>query len=149
MIKHQCPRCGRLLPTGEKCTCGSVRYKDYNKFKRDSHIRLFRQSPEWKALREAIIERDNGIDVYRYYHDGITMPGFSVHHIYGLSEIWGRRLDPLNLITLSDDTHASIEYRYKHGEKEALQKELTAMVAEQLHGVGVRGGVYPGGLGKS
>lgn len=129
-IMHICNRCGRQLPVGQRCSCQPAYRKDYNKFRRDRRIAEFRTSPEWRSVRQKIIDRDDGLDQYLLHTTGEMRRGFSVHHILPLStpEGWARRSDPYNLITLSDDTHSSIEYRYKTKFKEQLQQELFGIV---------------------
>ena len=60
----------------------------------------------------------------------------SVHHILPLStpEGWARRADVSNLVCLSEETHSSIEYRYKSAQREALQRELFAIIREPVDG---------------
>lgn len=130
MINRICSRCGRILPVGERCSCQPAYRRDYNKFRRDQKIKEFRASAEWRRIRAAVIERDNGTDQYVLHTTGELRPGFSVHHILPLStpEGWEARLSMDNLITLSDDTHSSIEYRYKTKFKEQLQQELREIV---------------------
>ena len=130
MINKICSRCGRILPVGERCSCQPAYRRDYNRFRRDKKIAAFRASAEWRAMRQQIIERDNGTDQYVLHTTGALRPGFSVHHILPLStpDGWERRTDPSNLITLSDDTHSSIEYKYKTKHKERIQQELFAIV---------------------
>lgn len=130
MINRICSRCGRILPVGEKCSCQPAYRRDYNRFRRDQKIKEFRASAEWRLVRAAVIERDSGTDQYVLHTTGELRPGFSVHHILPLStpEGWARRTDMNNLITLSDDTHSSIEYRYKTKYKDILQQELFEIV---------------------
>ena len=130
MINKICSRCGRILPVGERCSCQPAYRRDYNKFRRDRKIASFRASAEWRRVRTAVIERDNGTDQYVLHTTGALRPGFSVHHILPLStpEGWSRRTDPSNLITLGSDTHSTIEYRYKTKFKEQLQQELFEIV---------------------
>lgn len=130
MINKICSRCGRILPVGERCSCQPAYRRDYNKFRRDKKVSAFRASAEWRAMRQQIIERDNGTDQYVLHTTGALRPGFSVHHIIPLSDDWSQRLNPNNLICLSDDTHASIEYRYKTKHKEDIQRELFAIVEQ-------------------
>lgn len=136
MINHICSRCGRILPVGQRCTCQPAYRRDYNRFRRDKRLQRFRASDEWKRIRQKVIERDEGLDQYVLHETGELKAGFSVHHIVPLSEDWSRRTDPSNLITLSDDTHASIEYRYKGKQRAALQSLLFSIVQEreQRHG---------------
>lgn len=130
MINRICSRCGRILPVGERCSCQPAYRRDYNRFRRDQKIKEFRASAEWRRIRAAVIERDNGTDQYVLHTTGALRPGFSVHHILPLStpEGWEARLSMDNLITLSDDTHSSIEYRYKTKYKDVLQQELREIV---------------------
>lgn len=131
MINRICSRCGKIVPVGQRCTCQPAYRRDYNRFRRDKRIQRFRASDEWKRVRQQVIERDEGLDQYVLHETGELKAGFSVHHIVPLSEDWSRRTDPSNLITLSDDTHASIEYRYKGKQRDALQSLLFSIVQER------------------
>lgn len=130
MINKICSRCGKIIPVGERCSCQPTYRRDYNRFRRDKKLKEFRASSAWKAMRKYILERDDNTDQYVLYTTGELRPGFSVHHILPLStkEGWDKRLSPDNLITLSDDTHSSIEYRYKTKFREQLQQELFDIV---------------------
>lgn len=132
MINKICSRCGRILPVGERCSCQPAYRRDYQKFRRDKKIQEFRNSSEWREMRKKIIERDDGTDQYVLHTSGALRPGFSVHHIIPLSERWDLRLDEHNLITLSDDTHGSIEYKYKTKYKTSIQQELFAIVEQVM-----------------
>lgn len=131
MISRICSRCGKIVPVCQRCTCQPAYRRDYNRFRRDKRIQQFRASDEWKRVRQHVIERDEGLDQYVLHETGELKAGFSVHHIVPLSEDWSRRTDPSNLITLSDDTHASIEYRYKGKQRAALQSLLFSIVQER------------------
>lgn len=93
-------------------------------------------SPEWRSIRQMIIDRDDGLDQYLLHTTGEMRRGFSVHHILPLStpEGWARRSDPDNLITLSDDTHASLEYRYKGKAREETIRKLQEIVKKITSG---------------
>lgn len=108
-----CSRCGNVIPGGIKCSCTTAYKKDYNKFRRDNKIKTFRSFLAWMRTREAVFQRDGGLDLYLLHTTGELVPGCSMHHIYGLSEYWSKRLDMENLITLSEETHGRIEYLYK------------------------------------
>lgn len=138
MINKICSRCGRILPVGERCSCQPAYRRDYQKFRRDKKIQEFRNSSEWREMRKRILIRDDNTDQYVLYTTGALRPGFSVHHIIPLSERWDLRLDEHNLITLSDDTHASLEYKYKTKYKSDIQQELFAIV-EQVTAARVAG----------
>lgn len=130
MINKICSRCGRILPVGERCSCQPAYRRDYQKFRRDKRIQEFRSSAEWRAMRNKILIRDDNTDQYVLHTTGALRPGFSVHHIIPLSERFDLRLDEHNLITLSDDTHSSIEYKYKTKYKDSIQQELFAIVEQ-------------------
>lgn len=132
MINKICSRCGRILPVGERCSCQPAYRRDYQKFRRDKRIQEFRNSSEWREMRKKIIERDGDTDQYVLHTTGALRPGFSVHHIIPLSERWDLRLDEHNLITLSTDTHASLEYKYKTKYKTNIQQELFAIVEQVM-----------------
>ena len=138
MINKICSRCGRILPVGERCSCQPAYRRDYQKFRRDKKIQEFRNSSEWREMRKRILIRDDNTDQYVLHTTGALRPGFSVHHIIPLSERWDLRLDEHNLITLSDDTHASLEYKYKTKYKSDIQQELFASV-EQVTAARVAG----------
>lgn len=129
-IMHICSRCGKILPVGQRCSCTPAYRKDYNRFRRDKRIAAFRASAEWRDVRQAVIKRDNGLDQYLLNTTGEVKAGFSVHHILPLAtpEGWDRRADPANLITLSDDTHSVLEYRYKTNKRERTINELQNIV---------------------
>lgn len=135
-IMHICNRCGRQLPVGQRCSCQPAYRKDYNKYRRDKRIAEFRASPEWRSIRQMVIDRDDGLDQYLLHTTGEMRRGFSVHHILPLStkEGWDKRLSGDNLITLSDDTHASLEYRYKGKQREETIKELQEIVKKITSG---------------
>lgn len=130
MINKICSRCGKILPVGERCSCQPAYRRDYQKFRRDKKIQEFRNSSEWREMRKRILIRDDNTDQYVLHTTGALRPGFSVHHIIPLSERWDLRLDEHNLITLSDDTHASLEYKYKTKYKSDIQRELFAIVEQ-------------------
>ena len=130
MINKICSRCGKILPVGERCSCQPAYRRDYQKFRRDKKIQEFRNSSEWREMRKRILIRDDNTDQYVLHTTGALRPGFSVHHIIPLSERWDLRLDEHNLITLSDDTHASLEYKYKTKYKSDIQQELFAIVVQ-------------------
>ena len=138
MINKICSRCGWILPVGERCSCQPAYRRDYQKFRRDKKIQEFRNSSEWREMRKRILIRDDNTDQYVLHTTGALRPGFSVHHIIPLSERWDLRLDEHNLITLSDDTHASLEYKYKTKYKSDIQQELFAIV-EQVTAARVAG----------
>ena len=74
---------------------------------------IFYSSPEWKAIRKAVIIRDNGCDLA--IPDKEIFGGICVHHIEPITidDVLNRTpklLDPENLITVSIATHKAIHY---------------------------------------
>lgn len=75
------------------------------------------------------MELDEGMDVYLYMTEGKVVAADTVHHITPLADDWQSRLDKDNLMSLSHETHSTIERRYQE-EKEQMIKELKEMLAE-------------------
>lgn len=129
-IREQEERC----VTCRERTCKSCLYRGM----RESAERIyklvranrFRGSGEWKAMREQIIARDESYDLFEaYFHNRVVrLNSPIVHHIYGVSECWERRLDQSNLITVGIHTHNLIEDMYKTSIKYGLQEKLTDAV---------------------
>lgn len=75
---------------------------------------FYKHDPEWKAVRRAVIIRDNGCDLGVEGRDIIGAP-IIVHHMNPLTEydIIHRTkylLDPEYLISTIDNTHKAIHY---------------------------------------
>ena len=134
MIYKHCSRCGRRLRVGETCSCQTAYKKNYNKFNRDKAFERFRHSKEWLRIRQAVIDRDDGIDQYALRTTGKLIPGTSVHHIIPLADDWSRRLDMSNLILLSEQTHGEIEKIYHTKDKSAMQEVLFSILKHNTEG---------------
>ena len=134
MIYKHCSRCGRRLRVGETCSCQTAYKKNYNKFNRDKAFERFRRSKEWLRIRQAVIDRDDGIDQYALHTTGKLIPGTSVHHIIPLADDWSRRLDMSNLILLSEQTHGEIEKIYQTKDKSAMQEVLFSILKHNTEG---------------
>ena len=126
-IYKRCSRCGKRIPSGTTCNCYKPRDKDYDRNRRDKKSYAFYHSPEWVKTRQDVLEMD-GMDLWAYATQGVLVAANSVHHIIPLKEDWSRRLDPDNLISLSESSHSRIEKAYKTGEKEAIQRQLLDIV---------------------
>ena len=134
MIYKHCSRCGRRLRVGETCSCQTAYKKNYNQFNRDKKFDRFRHSKEWLRIRQAVIDRDDGIDQYALRTTGKLIPGTSVHHIIPLADDWSRRLDMSNLILLSEQTHGEIEKIYHTKDKSAMQEVLFSILKHNTEG---------------
>ena len=86
----------------------------------------FYNSKEWKTIRNLVVERDQGMDVWEYLTTGrIVYPDrVDVHHIQELNEAPELRCDMSNLITVSHDNHRLIDALYRRGDKKKIQKIL-------------------------
>lgn len=82
----------------------------YDRFVRDKQAAAFYRSPEWLALREAVLARDHGL-CQRCLQEGRITPADTVHHIVELREDWSRRLDPANLVSLCTACHNAVHGR--------------------------------------
>ena len=114
--------CHKLVPYGVRyCDAHTIdramenhaRHKEYDAHCRDQKAKKFYNSSEWRAIRQKVLARDAGIDIYLYIVEGRIVPADTVHHIVELSEDYTRRLDMDNLISVSDGTHSMISKAYK------------------------------------
>lgn len=120
MLLKTC-KCGRLIPQGVRMcdTCAEKeqsRHVVYNNTRRDARAAEFYVSKEWRWIRPAIMSIYDYIDIYALYVKGelITLTDSDpIHHIVELDEDWEQRLNPLNLIPLSHDTHNTVTALYK------------------------------------
>lgn len=134
MIYKHCSRCGRRLRVGETCSCQTAYKKNYNRFNRNRDFERFRHSREWLSIRQAVIDRDGGLDQYALHTTGELIPGTSVHHIIPLADDWSRRLDMSNLILLSEQTHGEIEKIYHTTDREHMQDTLFSILKNGTEG---------------
>ena len=122
MIYKRCPRCGERIPSGTYCAkCRREARKTGN---RTDGIRKEYKSAAWTHERESCLRRFSYIDLYALYHDGRIVPADQVHHIEEILDSPERFHDPLNHFPVSQGSHHDIHWRYKHEDKEAVQKEL-------------------------
>lgn len=120
MLLKTC-RCGRLIPQGVKMCDACARKEQsrhvvYNNTRRDKRAAEFYVSKEWRWIRPVILSVYDYIDIYALYVQGelITLTDSDpVHHIIELDEAWEERLNTLNLIPLSHDTHNTVTALYK------------------------------------
>lgn len=86
-------------------------------------------SHAWRVIRQRMIDVYDGVDILAYYEDQELVEPDRVHHIVELEEAWDLRLDPMNLIPLSNANHTRVTYLYKAGEESmrACQERLRAL----------------------
>lgn len=128
-IYKRCSRCGKRIEAGTTCQCLKDRHKEYDKYSRDRRSKQYYNSREWEAVREHVLQLDEGIDVYVYMTQGIVIRADTVHHIVPLKENWNLRSNEDNLISLNHDTHSMLEQQYRKNKNE-MQEALKAMVQQ-------------------
>lgn len=101
----------------------SKSYVDKIRFGRDAEYTEFYQSKEWQAMRNYIMAKYNGLDLYAYYVHHKIVKATMVHHIIECKEDMSLRLTESNLMPLSDASHGEVNRLYKHS-KESTQKLL-------------------------
>lgn len=128
-IYKRCSRCGKRIEAGTTCQCLKDRHKEYDKYSRDRRSKQYYNSREWEAVREHVLQLDEGIDVYVYMTQDVVTIADTVHHIIPLKEDWSLRNNEDNLISLNHDTHSMIERQYRKNKNE-MQEALKAMVQQ-------------------
>lgn len=128
-IYKRCSRCGKRIEAGTTCQCMKDRHKEYDKYSRDRRSKQYYNSREWEAVREHVLQLDEGIDVYVYMTQDVVTIADTVHHIIPLKEDWSLRNNEDNLISLNHDTHSMIEQQYRKNKNE-MQEALKAMVQQ-------------------
>ena len=94
----------------------------------------FYNSKAWELFRAAQAAAQLGIDIYEYYTTGKILAAENYHHIQEITEAWDKRLDPLNVIGLTEANHRRIhtEYETSFTSKRIMQIKLFAML-ERFH----------------
>lgn len=109
-----CPHltAGYYCPTHQQAADQRKRLEQrhYDRHHRDQKSAAFYRSPEWLAVREAVLVRDHGL-CQRCLWEGRITPADTVHHIVELREDWSRRLDPANLVSLCQACHNAVHGR--------------------------------------
>lgn len=133
MLLHLC-RCGKPIQQGiDMCPACRVRYGSrhmiYNRQERSQMSAAFYCSRAWRVIRQRMIDVYDGVDILAYYEDQELVEPDRVHHIVELEEAWDLRLDPMNLIPLSNANHTRVTFLYKAGEESmrACQERLRAL----------------------
>ena len=138
MYKY-CPRCNRQLRIGETCPVCQAEWRAkhqrrYDTQKRDRRSARFYQSDAWRALRQYVLDKHHGLDMYVYATEGRVIPADAVHHILPIRDPggWERRLDVRNLIPLSTATHSKIEDVYSRSEesKRRMMEQLKSIISK-------------------
>lgn len=137
MLLKSC-RCGRLIPQSLKmCEACEQRQQSrhvvYNNTHRVKRAAEFYLSKEWRAMRPVIMSVFEYVDIYALYtqHELVTLDDSDpIHHIIELEDDWEQRLNPLNLIPISHNTHNTITALYKQSKASmrATQTQLRSLI---------------------
>lgn len=136
MLTRLC-KCGAKVRIGDKCpVCGYDRHKTYDTVGRDDKTKKFYKSSQWTNLSKQTRLRYHNIDLYQLYKYRRLVPSDMVHHIIPVKEDWSKRLDPDNLIPLSNKSHAEVEREYEKGPeyKMSMAKVLVGFVEKFREG---------------
>lgn len=130
MLLHLC-RCGKAIPQGmAMCESCQKRYGSrhmiYNRQERSQKAAAFYCSRAWRVLRQRMIDLFDGVDIVAFYEADQLVEPDRVHHLVELEEAWEMRLDPMNLIPVSNANHTRItaEYKASRESMEACQRRL-------------------------
>lgn len=145
MLLKSC-RCGKLISQALKM-CEECEQKQqsrhviYNRTRRDKRAAEFYISKEWRAIRPVIMSVFGYVDIYALYvlNELVTLDDSDpIHHIIELDEDWEQRLNPLNLIPLSHNTHNTITALYKHSmaSMKATQAQLRSLIDKHFQEAG-------------
>ena len=129
-IYKRCSRCGKRLGASQKCSCLKNRHKEYKKYRKDSKEEKFYSNNEWELFKGKMVEHYKGLDIYEYYINKKIVYGYTMHHIEELKDNWNRRVDPYNVIYLTESNHQKVHKAYKEGQKqkEEMQKLLCELI---------------------
>ena len=108
----RCPECQEIYNRFLETKANKERYKKYQNNRTDYREQNFYKSKEWKALRQRVKARANGLcelclkeGRISYYKD--------IHHIIPIKEDWNKRLDISNLICVCRDCHKKLHKELK------------------------------------
>lgn len=102
---------------------GATTYKNFLQFYAKKACKKQRE------VRDRVLEKDGGIDVYLFMIEGRIVVADTAHHIIPLRDDWSMRNDIDNLISLHHDTHSLIEQMYRN-DKEKAQRMLQKLLKE-------------------
>lgn len=121
MIYKRCIRCGGRVPSGSTCSCKSINIREYAK---PSGIKKEYHTQRWRNLRQYVLDKYGGIDIYILYKYNKIVIADTVHHIELSQDNPDLFYSDSNLIPVSRAGHKEIHARYEKEGKVAVQKEL-------------------------
>lgn len=140
MMYKTCPHCSiRLIPYEDKyCSeCQEEvdkqrkdKYKKYKSLRIDKKEQDFYCSKEWRQVRDQVLGRYKGLDLYQYYINHKIVYVDIVHHIVELKDIngWERRFNIENLIPVGKGTHQFIHKELYIKDKKGTQELLYSLL---------------------
>ncbi len=146
MMLYKVCRCGVMIPQTmkmcERCERRQQsRHVVYNNTRRDKRAAEFYLSKEWRAIRPVMMAVYDYIDIYALYELGelITLKDSDpIHHIVELEDDWNQRLNPLNLLPVSQATHNAITALYKQDKAtmRAMQTKIRQVISRHFEEAG-------------
>lgn len=129
-LKKICGKCKKEVIDFDETQCRkcqSANNKTYDLTKRDKRSKDFYNSKPWRALRHKLFNLYGNIDLWHFAKTGEYKEANTLHHIIELTEDWSKRLDPNNLIPVSNESHSEIHKAYQK-DKAGTQKKLKAIL---------------------
>lgn len=124
MIYKRCSRCGKRLKASEKCSCLKNRHKEYNYYRKDNkEQRFYTNEKEWIPFKIKMVDHYKGFDIYEYYVNHKIVYGYTLHHVDELKDNWSRRVDPFNVIYLTESNHQKIHKVYREGKEQKYKMQ--------------------------
>lgn len=108
------------MPAGSICVCNKKNIRTYAK---PSGIKKEYHTQRWKNLRQYVLDKYNGIDIYTLYKHNKIVAADTVHHIELSQDRPDLFYSDTNLIPVSRAAHAEIHMKYEK-DKTVIQKEL-------------------------
>ena len=108
------------------------RNKLYDEERKATREWKFYKSKNWKKIRDLVLIKSYGLDIYELKINNKFLKANVVHHIKEVKEAWDERLDLDNLIPLNEKTHNKIHAIYNSNlhEKIKLQEKLKEILKE-------------------
>lgn len=112
---------------GQLKTDKNRRYDKKIRHERDKQYTEFYHSDEWKKLRDTILKKYKGLDLFAYFIEHKIIVASTGHHIVEIKDDWIQRLTIENIIPVSDASHKKIHTLYRQ-DKEETQKLLRELL---------------------
>lgn len=125
IIEYHTKYCDRCKVKYEKEKAESIKY--YDKNIRDKRATAFYNSKEWLKVREYILAKYKGLDLYAYFILKEIAYADTAHHIIELKDDWAKGLEASNLFPLTSINHGKIHKMYRR-DKEGTQEMLVGLL---------------------